>query len=126
MAVSRYLANKLLDHTLRNVAYTPPTSVHLALFTTMPATDGTGGVEVAGGSYARQAVTFAAADNGMTSNSAAVTFSALPAATLVGVGLFDASSGGNLLHLGQFSTVVSVPAVTDFAVPISDVVAVMR
>ena len=126
MAVSRYLANALLNHTLRNVTYTSPAAVYLALFTTMPATDGTGGVEVAGGSYARQAITFGAAANGVSSNSAAATFSALPAVTLVGVGLFDASTAGNLLHLGAFSTTVTVSAATDFAVPISDVVAVMR
>jgi hypothetical protein len=126
MALSRYLANKLLDHTLRNVAYSAPAAVYLALFTTMPATDGTGGVEVSGGSYARLATTFVAAANGVTSNSTALTFSALPAATIVGVGLFDASSAGNLLHLGTFPTPVTVAAGVDFAVAVSDVVAVLR
>lgn len=126
MALSHYLANKLLDHTLRNVAYTSPSTVYLALFTTMPAADGTGGTEVTGGSYARQAITFGAAAAGVATNSTVETFSAMPAATVVGAGLFDALAAGNLLHLGRFSSAVVVPAAADYTVPIADVVAVMR
>jgi hypothetical protein len=125
VALTTYLANKLLDHTLRNTAYTSPATVYLALFTTMPTTAGTGGVEVVGGSYARQPTSFAAAASGSASSSAPVTFSAMPTATVVGAGLYDAVTSGNLLMLSPFSLPVTVTGGTDFPVPIGDVVAVM-
>ena len=102
MDKSDYLENAVLNHVLRNSAYTPATSVQVALFTTLPGEDGTGGVEVTGGSYTRQTVTFAAASGGVVSNSGVVTF---PVATaswglVVGIGLYEGSGGGNLLYFG--------------------------
>lgn len=126
MALSYYLADALLDHTLRNVTYTSPGTVYLALFTTMPSADGTGGVEVVGGSYARQPVTFGAAVDGVAASSAAITFSSMPAVTIAGACLFDAVSAGNLLHLGGFASPTATQAGADFSVPVADVVAVMR
>jgi hypothetical protein len=101
-AFSDYLENKLVDHTLRNVTYTPPATVYLALFTST-ATLGqleanTITNEVTGGSYARQAVTFVAASSGGTSNSATITFAGLPVATLNFVAVMDASTAGNILY----------------------------
>jgi hypothetical protein len=58
-----YLENKIIDHMLRNQAYTPPSTVYVALFTTATGDDGSG-TEVSGGSYARQAVTLGAASGG--------------------------------------------------------------
>jgi len=126
VALSTYLANKLLDHTVRNTAYTSPTTVYLALFTAMPAADGTGGTEVTGGSYARQAVTFNAASGGVSSSSGALTFSSMPAAVVVGAALYDAASAGNMLHFGAWGSYSSISATTDFVIAVADVVAVMR
>lgn len=64
-SMTDYLESKLLDHVVRNVVYTPPTSVYVALFTT-PTTDAGGGTEVVGGAYARQFVTFSAASTAAT------------------------------------------------------------
>lgn len=104
---STYLKNKILDHELGTAAYTKPTAVYVALFKVAP-TDTGGGTEVTGGSYARKAITFSAASNGATSNSADVTF---PTATanwgnIVAVGLFDASTAGNLLMWKGITTEV--------------------
>lgn len=126
MALSTYLSDALLDHTLRNTAYTSPTTVYLALFTAMPGVDGTGGTEVAGGSYARQAVTFGASATGVSSSSASLTFSSMPAAVVVGAGLYDALTVGNMLHFGPWGSYSSITATTDFVIAVSDVVAVMR
>ena len=126
MALSNYLADALLDHTLRNVAYTSPTTVYLALFTTATDANDATGVEVTGGSYARQAVTFGAAVDGTAESSSGITFSSMPAATVDGAGLYDAVSAGNLLHFSAFSTPVAVLATEDFTVPAADIVAVMR
>lgn len=95
---SDYLENEILDHVFRNSAYTPPAAVYVGLYTTAP-TDAGGGTEVSGSNYARTAVTFSAASGGAIANSAAVTFPTASGSwgTIVAFGIFDASSGGNLL-----------------------------
>lgn len=95
---SNYLENALINAVLRNTTYTSPATVYVSLWTSDP-TDAGSGTEVSGGSYARTSVTFGAPSNGVTSNSADVTF---PQATaswgVVGwIGLNDASTSGNLL-----------------------------
>lgn len=104
-AKTAYLANKLLDHSLRNTAYTAPVTVYLGLTTTLP-TEAAAGTEVAGGSYARVAVTFNVAAGSLADNTGAITF---PAATadwgeVVGLEIWDASSAGNRLYYGNPST----------------------
>ncbi len=96
--ISNYLENALINATLRNTAYTSPTTVYVALYTTDP-TDADTGTEVSGNAYARQSVTFSAPSNGATSNSAAVEFPQATGSwgTVAYIGLRDASSGGNLL-----------------------------
>jgi hypothetical protein len=97
--MSNYLENALINVTLRNTAYTTPTIVYLALYTTDP-TDADTGTEVTGGSYARQAVTFGAPSNGASTNSAAIEFPQCTASwgTVTHVGIRDASTAGNLLY----------------------------
>ena len=97
--MSNYLENALINATLRNTAYTSPTTVYVGLYTSDP-TDANTGTEVSGGSYARTSVTFGAPSNGVTTNSAAVEF---PQATgtwgTVGwIGILDAATSGNLLY----------------------------
>ena len=95
---SDYLENKIIDHMLRNQAFTPPATVYVALFTSAT-TDAGGGTEVSGGAYARQAVTLGAAAAGASSNSAAVTFPQATAdwGTITHIAIMDASTGGNML-----------------------------
>ncbi len=96
--ISNFLENELIDHVLRNAAYTSPTTVFLALYTDDP-TDADSGTEVTGGSYARQSVAFSAPADGVTSNSALLTFPTATAnwGTITHVGIHDAASAGNLL-----------------------------
>ena len=95
---SDYLENAALNHVFRNTALTSPTTTYLALYTAAP-TDAGGGTQVSGGGYARQAITFGAPSGGAIANTSAVAFTASGAAygTVVAVGIFDASTGGNLL-----------------------------
>lgn len=97
--MSNYLENALINATLRNTAFTSPTTIYVALYTSDP-TDADTGTEVSGGSYARVAVTFGAPSNGVSTNSANVEFAAATASwgTIGWIGLRDASSGGNLLY----------------------------
>lgn len=106
-AKSDYLEDNILNHVLRNTAYTSPTTVYVALFTVAPADDGTGGTEVSGFAYARQTVTFGAPSSGTVANSGAVTFPQASGGawgTIVAMGIYDAVSGGNLLYYGNLAT----------------------
>ena len=97
---SDYLENKILEHVLKNTAYTSPTTVYAALYTAAPSDTG-GGTEVSGSAYARTAITFGAAASGAIANSAAVEFPVASGGnwgTITHFGIFDASSGGNLLY----------------------------
>lgn len=97
--MSNYLENALINVTLRNTAYTTPTTVYVGLYTSDP-TDANTGTEVSGGSYARTAVTFAAPSNGVTTNNADVTFTQATGSwgTVGWIGILDSLSGGNLLY----------------------------
>lgn len=118
-AATDYLENKIIDHMLRNQAFSPPATVYLALFTT--ATDDTGGgTEVTGGSYARQAVTLAAASAGATSNTGALTFTNMPACTVTHGALYDAATVGNMLTHGAFATPKVLGAGDSMVIAIGD------
>ena len=95
---SNYLEDALINAVLRNTAYTSPTTVYVSLYVSDP-TDADSGTEVSGGSYARTAVTFGAPSNGVSTNSADVTFPTATAGwgTVTHIGIHDASTAGNLL-----------------------------
>ena len=97
--MSNYLENALINVTLRATSYTAPTTVYLALYTTDP-TDADTGTECSGTSYARQAITFGAPSNGVSTNSAAIEFPQAGGAwgTITHIGIRDASTAGNLLY----------------------------
>ena len=104
MSKTNYLETALLNHVLRNVSYTSPTLPYVALYTVAPSEAG-GGTEVIGGGYARQAVTFTAPAPDSVSNSTDVTFPIASAdwGTIVAFGIFDASTGGNLLYFANLT-----------------------
>jgi hypothetical protein len=97
--MSNYLEDALINATLRNTSYTSPATVYVGLYTTDPG-EGNTGTEVSGGSYARTAVTFGAPSNGVSTNSASVTFPTATGTwgTVTHVGILDASTSGNLLY----------------------------
>lgn len=97
--MSNYLENALINATLRNTSYTSPTTVYVGLHTADP-TDAGSGTEVSGGSYARTSVTFGSPSNGTSTNSAAVEFPQATGSwgTVSHIGIWDASSTGNLLY----------------------------
>lgn len=103
MALTTYAANKIFDHMFRNQSYTPPSTLYIGLFTSAPTDAYTGasptGTEVSGGSYARIACALSAASSRATSNSSNLTFPTATASwgTVVAIGLFEASSGGEML-----------------------------
>jgi hypothetical protein len=119
--MSNYLENALIDGTLRATSYTAPTTVYVGLYTTDP-TDANTGTEVSGGSYARTSATFGAPSNGVTTNSAAVTF---PTATgtwgTVGwIGILDAATSGNLLYHTPLTSSKSITSGDIFTISIGN------
>ena len=102
---TNYLEDKLLDHVLRNVSYTSPTTSYVGLFTAAP-TDTLSGTEVSGGSYARQVLSVTTASERIVTSSGDVNFPQATASwgTVSHVGVFDALSSGNLLMYTPLTT----------------------
>lgn len=105
---SDYLENKLLDHVFMNTAFTQPSNLYVALFTVAPSDSG-GGTEVSGGSYARVSTAsgdWSTASGGSLSNSVKITFPTATAdwGTVVAFGVFDASTGGNMISWGDLTS----------------------
>lgn len=105
-AMTNYLADKLINHTLRNTAYAAPATVYLSLHKADPTRTGSHANEVSGGGYARKAITFGApSDNGTAeevANNALVDFGTATAdwGTATHFGIEDASAAGNMLIFG--------------------------
>jgi len=104
MAKSNYLENKILDYVLRDTADWAPSAVYLALHTADP-TDAGSGAEVSGNGYSRQAITFAAASSGSSASNSVEEFTASGGSfgTVTHFGIWDASSGSNLLYHGALT-----------------------
>lgn len=82
--------NRSLDWLTGNTVTAPVLPLKAALVTAN-GSDSTAGTEVTGGTYARQTIAFPAASGGTTSNGADVTFTGMPAATVVGVEIWDSA-----------------------------------
>ena len=106
---SDYLENKVLDHVLRNVSYSSPTTVFVGLYTSNP-TDTNSGTEVTGGSYARQSLSVTTASAGIVTSSADVTFPQCTASwgSVGYIGILDALSSGNLLMHTALTTAKTI------------------
>jgi hypothetical protein len=119
---SDYLEDKLLKHAFTNTAYTPASTLYVGLYTAAP-TDAGGGTQVTGGSYARVSVSFSVSGTGtLCTNSAAVEFTAATATwgTIVAVGVFDASTAGNLLAWADLTVNKTIDTGDIFRIPTGD------
>ena len=115
MPASNYVKTKTLDAWLNGQAFTIPSNLYVALYTTNPNADNSG-TEVSGGSYARALLSVADAtisgDNGVCTNDSVVQFNEATASwgTPTYFGVLDASTGGNLLFYGSLPTTFTVTA----------------
>lgn len=109
MSKSNYLEDEILDHVLGGGDFTRPATVYVSLHSADPGE--TGANELSGDGYARASITnnatnWPASTGGVKSNGAAITF---PAATgtdwdeATHFGIWDASSAGNPLYLGELT-----------------------
>jgi hypothetical protein len=127
-AASNYLENKVLDHVLKNTAFSQPAGIYLALFNNtsgnaaanLEAGTLTDEVSTSGTAYARKAVTFAAASSGAAATSATVTFDAATASwgTITHVAVVDGNTAGagNVLFYGAVTTSKTIDSGDTFQV----------
>ena len=108
MSSTNFLENEILDHVLGEGArnFTPSTTLHIGLFTAVA--DGEAGTvtEVSGNGYARTAVNFNTAASGSATNDGDVTFPAASGGswgTITHIGVYSASTGGDLYFYGSLS-----------------------
>jgi hypothetical protein len=120
MSFSNYLETEILDHVFGGAAYTAPSTLYLSLHTANPDEDGSG-AEVSGGGYARQTVAFTTSGN-TTSNTAAVEYPTATAdfGTVTHVGVYDASTAGNLLCYAALTSSKTIETGDVFRVPAGD------
>lgn len=122
MSFSNYLETKVLDHVFGGTAYTAPSTLYVALFTADP-TDANSGTEVTtvGTGYARQTVTFTTS-GATTSNDLAVEYSTATSnyGTVSHIGIYDASTGGNLLAHASLTSSKTIETGDVFRIPAGD------
>ena len=120
MSFTNFLETEILDHVFAGAAYTAPSTHYLGLFTSAPGEAG-GGTELSGSAYARQSVAFTTSGN-TTSNNAAVEFPTATGSwgTVTHVGVFDASSSGNLMAYATLSSSKAIATGDVFRVPSGD------
>lgn len=121
MSFSNTFENRVLTWVFTAGSATRPTSWHVALFTSNPAEDGSG-TEVSGGDYARQSATFTVTGNA-ASNSAAIEFPTATASygTVTHVGIYDASTGGNLIAYAALTSSKAIDTGDVLRLPASDI-----
>ena len=99
MDFTNYLADKLIDATVRNTPYDTPEDVFIALYTTDP-TKLDIGAEVSEASYNRQKIVMTVPVEGQTENSAQIDFSEATSnwGLITHIGIRDEANDGNLLY----------------------------
>ena len=120
MSFTNFLETEILDHVFAGAAYTAPSTLYLGLFTGAPGEAG-GGTELSGNAYVRKAIAFTTSGD-TTSNNAAVEFPTATGSwgTVTHVGVFDASTSGNLMVYATLTASKTVASGDVFRVPSGD------
>lgn len=107
-------ANAVVAHKFGGTALAQATAWWIALFTTLPGADGTGGVEVSDANYSRQNVESWTLDtaNRRAVNATAESFgtAAASVASIVGFAIMSAETGGTVREYGSFTNPQAVDA----------------
>jgi hypothetical protein len=126
MAFSDYTESQVLNHLFGSTTFTKPATRYLALFTAAPS-DAGGGTEVStsGTAYARinaGNLTVSGTSPTTATNGAALEFATAIAAwgTITHVGIFDASTAGNLLAWAPLTVSRTVNSGDVFRFPAGD------
>ncbi len=120
---------KAHDYLDANFGSGTPATWYIELYTAMPADSGTGGTAVAGGAYARAAITnngtnFPAASGRQKSNQTAITWAQATAnwGTIVGIGFFTALTGGTVQFKKELVASKTINNGDTFSIAVSQLV----
>lgn len=106
-ALSDHAENLLLNWLMTTDSVTRPTAWYVGLFTAAP-NDAGGGTEISGDGYSRQSATWdtATGTGGTTANDSDISFTASGGnwGDVTHIGIFDASTDGNLIWHGAMTS----------------------
>ena len=121
MSFSNTFETHVLQYVFTTGSVTRPTAWYVGLFTADPTDTGSGATEITGNNYSRVSATFTVSGNAATT-SAAVEFSAATGSwgTISHIGIFDASSGGNLIAHSALSASKAIGTGDVFRIPTGD------
>lgn len=116
-------AHRALDHLVGASSQSVPSNRFLALYTSAPNADGTGGTEVAAGDYARvtAASKLGSAASRKITNTAAFSFTTSAGSawgTITHFKLMDASTAGTCIRYGTISPSIVVGLASPCVIPI--------
>ena len=104
MSLTNAFETETLEWLFTSTTVTRPTAWYIGLYTVAP-TDTGGGTEVSGNAYTRKVVALSVTGDTATNGSAVEWATATGTwGTVVAVGIFDASTSGNLIAYGNLTT----------------------
>jgi len=122
MSFSDTFETHVLNYVFTATSVTRPTAWYVGLFTADPTDTGSGATEISGNSYVRKAATFTVSGNAATT-SGAIEFTAATGSwgTISHIGIFDASSSGNLIAHSALSVSKAIGTGDVFRIPAGDI-----
>jgi hypothetical protein len=121
MSFSNTFETHVLQYVFTTGSVTRPTAWYVGLFTADPTDTGSGATEITGNNYSRVSATFSVSGATATTT-AAVEFAAATGSwgTISHIGIFDASSGGNLIAHSALSASKAIGTGDVFRIPTGD------
>ena len=121
MSFSNTFETHVLQYVFTTDSVTRPTAWYVGLFTADPTDTGSGATEITGNNYSRVSATFSVSGATATTT-AAVEFAAATGSwgTISHIGIFDASSGGNLIAHSALSASKAIGTGDVFRIPTGD------
>ena len=122
MSFSDTFETHVLNYVFTATSVTRPTAWYVGLFTADPTDTGSGATEISGNSYVRKAATSTVSGNAATT-SGAIEFTAATGSwgTISHIGIFDASSSGNLIAHSSLSVSKAIGTGDVFRIPAGDI-----
>jgi hypothetical protein len=122
MSFSNTFETHVLQYVFTTDSVTRPTAWYVGLFTADPTDTGSGATEISGNNYSRVSATFSVSGATATTT-AAVEFAAATGSwgTISHIGIFDASSGGNLIAHSALTASKAIASGDVFRIPTGDI-----
>ena len=122
MSFTNTFETHVLNYVFTATSVTRPTAWYVALFTSNPAEDASGTeVSTSGTAYVRKTVSFTVSGN-LATNSGAIEFPTATSSfgTVTHIGVFDASTSGNLIAYSALSASKAIATGDVFRIPAGD------